>query len=47
MSSALSKFEKYLGRKIHLLEVDINNVSKEFKNNLANGFILEGYLDLQ
>jgi len=42
----LSKFEKYLGRKIHLLEVDINNVSKEFKNNLANGFVLGGYLSL-
>lgn len=42
----LLKFEKYLGKRIHLLEVDLNNVSKEFKNNLANGFILEGYLNL-
>ena len=43
----LINFEKYLGKKIHLLEVNLSRVSKEFKNNLANGFILEGYLDLQ
>jgi len=42
----LLKFERYLGKSIHLLEVDLDKVSKEFKNNLANGFILGGYLSL-
>lgn len=43
----LSKFEKYLSKEIHLLEVDLDKVSEEFKNNLANGVILYGHLDLK
>lgn len=43
----LDKFEKILGKKIHLMgEKILKGVSNEFKNNLANGIILRGYLKL-
>lgn len=41
------KFEEKLGRKIHLVfEKDVNNLSKELKNNIINGVILSGNLRL-
>ncbi|MFT4305162.1 MAG: nucleotidyltransferase family protein [Candidatus Woesearchaeota archaeon] len=41
----LSKFEKILNRKINILfEEDINNLSKELKNNIINGVILYGFM---
>lgn len=41
----LEKFEKLLGKKMHIIfEKDFNNVSSELKNNLINGIILKGYL---
>ena len=40
----LSKFEKKLNRKIHLMIVDIKSISKEFFNNLINGVVLYGTL---
>jgi len=44
----VAKFEKKLNRKINILfEPKIRNVSKELKNNLANGIVLAGYLDLE
>ena len=41
----LKKFEKIIRRKINLLfEPDISKISKELRNNLANGIVLYGYL---
>jgi len=40
----LSKFEKKLGKKIHLTFVGYNDMSKEFYTNLINGFVLKGAL---
>ncbi len=37
-----SKYEKFLGRTISIYEIDLNDVSKEFKLNLMNGIVLEG-----
>jgi predicted nucleotidyltransferase len=42
----ISKFEKILGRKIHLLEISYKDIKKELFNNLINGVILYGYLKL-
>lgn len=43
----VSKFEKELGRKIHLVfEKDIKDLSKELKNNIINGIVLSGNLRL-
>lgn len=43
----ISKFEEKLGRKIHLIfEKDMNDLSKELKNNLINGIVLSGNLRL-
>ena len=43
----LGKYEKKLGKKIHLMfQKDFNNVSKEFKNNIINGIVLKGYIKL-
>ena len=43
----LEKFEKKLGRKIHLMfEDNPKNIPNELKNNLINGIILKGYLKL-
>ncbi len=41
----LSKYEKLLGRKINLLfEPDINDFSKELRNNVVNGVVLYGFI---
>ncbi len=39
----LSKFERKLGRKVHLVETTYKDASKEFLNNLANGIVIHGY----
>lgn len=39
----LEKYEKILGKKIHLIIDRIDNVSKELKNNLSNGIVMRGY----
>lgn len=40
----LSKFEKKIGKKFHLIfEDNIKNISNELKNNLINGIVLRGY----
>lgn len=41
----LSKFEKFLNRKIHLIVTGYKAMSEEFYLNLINGIILYGYLD--
>ena len=42
------KFEKRLKRKINLLyESNINNLSKELRNNIANGVILYGFIRIK
>ncbi len=43
----LEEYEKIIGRSIQLLLVDMNKVSKEFINNMANGIVLEGYLNIK
>ncbi|WEL19363.1 nucleotidyltransferase domain-containing protein [Candidatus Nanohalococcus occultus] len=43
----LTSFEKELGRKIQLTRIeDLGNENEEFKNTLANGMVLAGYLDV-
>lgn len=43
---SLSKFEKKLGREIHLMfENDSKKIPKELKNNLINGVVLRGYFN--
>ena len=37
-----TKYEKFLGRRISIHEIDLNDVSSEFRSNLANGIVLEG-----
>ncbi len=41
----LSKFEKSLARKINVHLVDLGSTAKEFKNSLANGIVLEGFVE--
>jgi predicted nucleotidyltransferase len=41
---SLTKFEKFIGRKIHLLIIKKEKISDEFFNNLINGFVLYGYI---
>ena len=44
----ISKFEKRLKRKINLLyESNINNLSKELRNNITNGVILYGFIKVK
>jgi len=43
-SLSLSRFEKVLGRKIHLIVTNYDSMSEEFYVNLINGIILYGYL---
>ncbi|MCK5629076.1 MAG: nucleotidyltransferase domain-containing protein [Nanoarchaeota archaeon] len=44
----ISKFEKILKRKINLLyESNIHNLSKELRNNIANGVILYGFIRIK
>lgn len=38
----LESFEKKLGRKISVHEVETKKISKEFYNNLINGIVMEG-----
>ena len=41
----LAKYEKKLNRKISLLfEPNLNNLSKELRNNIINGIILYGFI---
>ncbi len=40
----LSKFEKVLKRKIHLITVSYDKMSDEFFNNLINGIVVYGYI---
>ena len=43
----LEKFEKKLGKKIHLLfQENVKAIPKELKNNVINGIVLKGYLKL-
>ncbi|MBD3304434.1 hypothetical protein GF343_04765 [Candidatus Woesearchaeota archaeon] len=43
----LSKYEKKINRKINLLfESNINNLSKELRNNIVNGVILYGFIKI-
>lgn len=42
----LGDFEKRLNRKINIINSDGNNMKKEFKNSLANGLVIEGYMEL-
>ncbi len=39
----IEKFEKRLSKNIHLIIDEIDNISKELKNNLINGVVLKGY----
>ena len=39
------KFEKKLDRKINLHVISLEKASKEFKNSLANGIVLEGFVE--
>jgi predicted nucleotidyltransferase len=44
----IRKFESKLGRRINLLfEPDINNLSKELRNNIINGIILYGFIKIR
>ena len=44
----LAKYEKKLNRKINLLfEQNINNLSKELRNNIINGVILYGFIKVK
>ncbi|MBI4016801.1 MAG: nucleotidyltransferase domain-containing protein [Candidatus Aenigmarchaeota archaeon] len=43
----LTRFEKKLNRKINpLFEQNINNLSKELRNNLLNGVVLYGFMKI-
>lgn len=43
----LEKYEKFIGRKIQLhFREDFNQYAKELKNNVINGIILSGYLEV-
>jgi len=42
----LRRFEKLLNRPINIMDVDLKTASSGFKNNLANGIVLSGYLDV-
>lgn len=43
----LTKYEKKLNRKINLLfEQNMNNLSKELRNNIINGVILYGFIKI-
>jgi len=42
----VNRYENKLGYQIHLMGDELKNTSKEFRNNLANGIVLKGYLKL-
>jgi len=43
----LEKYEKQLGKKIHLLFKMSNKIPNELKNNLANGIVMAGYFKIE
>jgi len=44
----LTKYEKKLHRKINILfEQNINNLSKELRNNIINGIVLYGFIKIR
>lgn len=44
----IRKFERKLGRKISILfEANVNNLSKELKNNIINGVVLYGFIKIK
>ena len=44
----LAKYEKKLGKKINILfEKSINELSKELRNNIINGCLLQGYIRIK
>ncbi|OGY51226.1 MAG: hypothetical protein A3A02_01125 [Candidatus Buchananbacteria bacterium RIFCSPLOWO2_01_FULL_39_33] len=44
----LTKYEKKLNRKINILfEQNINDLSKELRNNIINGVVLYGFIKIQ
>jgi len=43
---SLSKFEKKLGKEVHLMfEINSKKIPEELKNNLINGIVLRGYFN--
>lgn len=42
----LTNSEKLLNRKINIINSEIDNMKKEFKNSLTNGIVIEGYIEL-
>lgn len=42
----VEKFEKKLHRKVRLMAVSLDKAAAEFKNSLANGIVLSGYLEV-
>ena len=43
---SLAKYEKLLGKEIHLIMDKIDKVPKELKNNLVNGIVVKGYFKI-
>ena len=44
----IRKFERRLGKKVNLLfEQNLNNLSRELRNNIINGIILYGFIKIQ
>lgn len=41
----LDKFENKLARKINLHLINLDETSKEFRNSIANGIVLEGFVE--
>jgi len=42
----LTNFEKKLNRKVNIINSNISNMERGFKNSLANGIVIEGYIEL-
>ncbi len=42
----VNEFEKKLARKLNIHVLKVDDISKEFKNSLANGITLEGFIEL-
>ncbi len=42
----LKKFENKLARKINIYLINLDKAEKEFKNSLANGIVLEGFMEI-
>lgn len=42
----LEKFEKLLNRPINIHLINLEKTTKEFKNSLTNGIVLEGFVEL-